>query len=93
VQKAGGKPAMIGLLRLEAGEFDHLSPLLGFLGDKLGEVGDRPSGREISRMDVYGTSDMARAERVLRSDVNFDDCSASKEQANGAASKNRNEAR
>jgi hypothetical protein len=29
------------LLRLEAGELDDLSPLLGFLGDELGEVGGR----------------------------------------------------
>src|SRR5215831_2117874 len=31
----------IALLRLEAGELDHLSPLLGFLCDKLAEVGGR----------------------------------------------------
>ena len=29
----------IGLIRLEAGELDHLGPLLGLLGDDLGEVG------------------------------------------------------
>jgi hypothetical protein len=27
--------------RLEAGKLDHLSPLLGFLGDELGEGGGR----------------------------------------------------
>src|SRR5947209_10690076 len=31
----------IALLRLEAGELDHLSPLLGFLCDQLAEVGGR----------------------------------------------------
>src|SRR5215472_3105612 len=31
----------IALLRLEAGELDHLSPLLGFLCDELPEVGGR----------------------------------------------------
>ena len=28
-------------LRLDAGELDHLAPLLGFLGDQLAEVGGR----------------------------------------------------
>ena len=43
---------MIGLLRLEAGEFDHLSPLLGFLGDKLGEVGDRAEEKFLEWMST-----------------------------------------
>src|SRR5262245_12242338 len=28
-----------GSLRLDAGELDHVGPLLGFVGDQLGEVG------------------------------------------------------
>jgi hypothetical protein len=34
-----------GSLGFDAGEFDHLSPLLSFLGHELGEVGDRARKR------------------------------------------------
>ena len=35
----GAGEQWIALFRLEAGELDHLSPLLGFVGEKLTEVG------------------------------------------------------
>src|SRR5260370_36968043 len=36
-----GKLAVAGLLRFDAGELDHLGPLLGFVGDEVAELGGR----------------------------------------------------
>src|SRR5262249_670211 len=37
-------------LRLDAGEFDHLAPLLGFLGDELAELGRRAEKRPAAQV-------------------------------------------
>ena len=39
-----------GLLRPDAGGMDHLAPLLGFAGDKLGKVGGRPCENQAAQV-------------------------------------------
>src|SRR5215831_8173197 len=46
-QRLGG---IAGSLRLDAGEFDHLGPFLGFVGDELAEVGRRERNRRAAQV-------------------------------------------
>src|SRR4029077_4581627 len=57
-----------GSLRLEAGEFDHLAPLLGLLGDQLAEVGGRAGNRvtvKISHPSLHRWIDERRVDLAI----------------------------
>src|SRR5262245_12171966 len=41
-------------LRLDAGEFDHLGPLLGFVGDQLSELSRRSRQRHAAEVSETG---------------------------------------
>src|SRR5262245_64843589 len=56
----------VASLRLDAAEFDHLGPLFGFVGDKLGEVSGRARKRRAAEL-----SEMCLHLRIVESRVDL----------------------